>query len=83
MFSFLSSLQIFFRVVVLVYIPTNSVRGFLFPRILANTCCEELFLGVEKVSNISSLKYKVLARHWWLIPVILTAKEAEIRRILV
>jgi hypothetical protein len=25
-------------VVVLVYIPTNSVRGFLFPRILANTC---------------------------------------------
>jgi hypothetical protein len=30
MFSFLSSLQIFFRVVVLVYIPTNNVRGFLF-----------------------------------------------------
>jgi hypothetical protein len=31
MFSFLSSLQNFSRVVVLVYIPTSSVRGFLFP----------------------------------------------------
>jgi hypothetical protein len=31
MFRFLSSLQIFSRVVVLVYIPTNSVRGFFFP----------------------------------------------------
>jgi hypothetical protein len=31
MFSFLSSLQFFSRVVVLFYIPTNSVRGFLFP----------------------------------------------------
>jgi hypothetical protein len=29
--------KFFSRVVVLVYIPTNSVRGFLFPRILANT----------------------------------------------
>jgi hypothetical protein len=28
-------------VVVLVYIPTNSVRGFLFPCILNNTCCWE------------------------------------------
>jgi hypothetical protein len=31
MFSFLSSLQIFFQSVVLVYIPTNSIREFLFP----------------------------------------------------
>jgi hypothetical protein len=34
MFTFLRSLQVFSKVVALVYIPTSSVRVFLFPHIL-------------------------------------------------
>jgi hypothetical protein len=41
-------------VVVLVYIPTNSVRGFLFPRILANTCwwCFQHILDPDRLQLI-------------------------------
>jgi hypothetical protein len=41
-------------VVALVYIPTNSVRGFLFPRILANTCwwwCQPATLETVKTKD--------------------------------
>jgi hypothetical protein len=38
-FSFLITLILFSIMAVLIYIPTNSVYGFLFPHILANICC--------------------------------------------
>jgi hypothetical protein len=39
--------------------------------------------SIHRTTYISTLKIIHLARHWWLMPVILAVQEAEIRRMAV